>query len=389
MLSSMCIKNFGSYAEAVIPLASMTFLTGPDATGKSNVLDTFRLLSLLAGGMRLDDIGRKIENGDAHIRGRAADLFHDLAEGLAIGCRLDEPGLRWNELLIEIGMEDARLVLKAESVSSPEGSYSQQLFPDNILASKESPAVMHLFREQLRNIVFLAPNPASMRGYSFAGCGKLQEDGSNLSAVLAKLCSHEHMKQLLLGFVSSLYDAPITDISFITTERNDVMMSLHECFGNKEHRIDAHLLSDGTLQALAVGAVLLSAPEKSLVVIEDADSGMYPGCAGFLAKQIQDIASSRGLRVLISSNNQALLNAVPDTALGDVLYCYRNREDGNSRIVRLADMRRFPELMAQGSLGDLMAGGRLEKFLNDTTTEEDRRQASLAWLDQLKRETEA
>ena len=58
MLSSLIIENFKSYVKAVIPLASMTFLIGPNASGKSNALEAFRLLSWLAKGMRLDDIGR-------------------------------------------------------------------------------------------------------------------------------------------------------------------------------------------------------------------------------------------------------------------------------------------------------------------------------------------
>ena len=52
-------------------------------------------------------------------------------------------------------------------------------------------------------------------------------------------------------------------------------------------------------------------------------------------------------------------------------------------------MKRFPELMAQGSLGQLMTSNRLEKFLKDTTSEEDRKQAALSWLERLSRETEA
>ena len=165
------------------------------------------------------------------------------------------------------------------------------------------------------------------------------------------------------------------------------MVRLHESFGNKEQKIDAPLLSDGTLRVLSVGAVLLSAPEKSLVVIEEVDNGIHPSRADFLVKQIQNIVSRRGLQVLISSHNPALLDAVPDTALGDVLCCYRNPENGSSRIVRLADMKRFPELVAQGSLGQLMTSNRLEKFLKDTASEEKRKQAALSWLEQLSRET--
>lgn len=433
MLSSLIIENFKSYVKAVIPLASMTFLIGPNASGKSNALEAFRLLSWLAKGMRLDDIGRNIQNGDAHIRGRAADLFKDVTDVLTIGCHLDDSVLGWNELQIEIGMSDEQLVLEGEAISSSsealplyhvEGLQSKHTDVLNVMynnfkrgknkpripctnqqaifyqletpgrflqkdtrAQKEIPAVTQRFREQLRNIFFLAPNPAAMRDYSFAGDNELREDGSNLSSVLAKLCKQEQMKQSLLDFFRSLPEQDITDISFISTERSDVMVRLHESFGNKEQKIDAPLLSDGTLRVLSVGAVLLSAPEKSLVVIEEVDNGSHPSRADFLVKQIQNIVSRRGLQVLISSHNPALLDAVPDTALGDVLCCYRNPENGSSRIVRLADMKRFPELVAQGSLGQLMTSNRLEKFLKDTTSEEKRKQAALSWLEQLSRET--
>jgi predicted ATPase len=433
MLSSLIIENFKSYVKAVIPLASMTFLIGPNASGKSNALEAFRLLSWLAKGMRLDDIGRNIQNGDAHIRGRAADLFKDVTDVLTIGCHLDDSVLGWNELQIEIGMSDEQLVLEGEAISSSsealplyhvEGLQSKHTDVLNVMynnfkrgknkpripctnqqaifyqletpgrflqkdtrAQKEIPAVTQRFREQLRNIFFLAPNPAAMRDYSFAGDNELREDGSNLSSVLAKLCKQEQMKQSLLDFIRSLPEQDITDISFISTERSDVMVRLHESFGNKEQKIDAPLLSDGTLRVLSVGAVLLSAPEKSLVVIEEVDNGIHPSRADFLVKQIQNIVSRRGLQVLISSYNPALLDAVPDTALGDVLCCYRNPENGSSRIVRLADMKRFPELVAQGSLGQLMTSNRLEKFLEDTTSEEKRKQAALSWLEQLSRET--
>lgn len=433
MLSSLIIENFKSYVKAVIPLASMTFLIGPNASGKSNALEAFRLLSWLAKGMRLDDIGRNIQNGDAHIRGRAADLFKDVTDVLTIGCHLDDSVLGWNELQIEIGMSDEQLVLEGEAISSSsealplyhvEGLQSKHTDVLNVMynnfkrgknkpripctnqqaifyqletpgrflqkdtrAQKEIPAVTQRFREQLRNIFFLAPNPAAMRDYSFAGDNELREDGSNLSSVLAKLCKQEQMKQSLLDFIRSLPEQDITDISFVSTERSDVMVRLHESFGNKEQKIDAPLLSDGTLRVLSVGAVLLSAPEKSLVVIEEVDNGIHPSRADFLVKQIQNIVSRRGLQVLISSYNPALLDAVPDTALGDVLCCYRNPENGSSRIVRLADMKRFPELVTQGSLGQLMTSNRLEKFLEDTTSEEKRKQAALSWLEQLSRET--
>ncbi len=79
----------------------------------------------------------------------------------------------------------------------------------------------------------------------------------------------------------------------------------------------------------------------------------------------------------------SLLRSVPDEALGDVLCCFRDPYKGNSRIMRMADLDRFPELSALGSLGQLMTGRVIERFLKDDSTDKERRQAALSWLDKL------
>jgi hypothetical protein len=62
----------------------------------------------------------------------------------------------------------------------------------------------------------------------------------------------------------------------------------------------------------------------------------------------------------------------------------QNPQAGDSRIVRLADLERFPELIVQGTLGQLMTKQVLDKFLKDKSTAEQRQQNALSWLEQLK-----
>jgi hypothetical protein len=80
------------------------------------------------------------------------------------------------------------------------------------------------------------------------------------------------------------------------------------------------------------------------------------------------------------------LDSIPDKGLADVLCCYRDRDDGDSRIVRLGDLPRYPELVAQASLGELVTTRVLDRFVKDKTTEEERTQQSLKWLEDLKAE---
>ena len=108
-----------------------------------------------------------------------------------------------------------------------------------------------------------------------------------------------------------LPEQDIQEIDFIETPRGEVMVALTETFGGHATRYDATLLSDGTLRVLAIAAAVLSAP-GGLVVIEEIDNGVHPSRAGQLLNHVSRIAKERDLRVLISSHNPALLDALPD-----------------------------------------------------------------------------
>jgi hypothetical protein len=125
---------------------------------------------------------------------------------------------------------------------------------------------------------------------------------------------------------------------------------------------------------------MLSATEGSLVVIEEIDNGVHPNRAQHLLSKIRDIAEERKLRVLLSTHNPALMDALPDEAIADVVFCFRNTEEGDSRLIRLGDMYDFPSLISQRPLGQLVTAGIVDRFIKSPHTPEDRKQQALAWL---------
>ena len=136
-------------------------------------------------------------------------------------------------------------------------------------------------------------------------------------------------------------------------------------------------------RVLAITAAMLSAPVGSLVVIEEIDNGVHPNRAKHLLASIQDIALRRKLRVLLSTHNPALMDALPDAALGDVVFCFRDPESGDSRLVRLGDMYEFPGLISLGPLGQLVTAGVVDRFVKSPHTLEDRKQQAMEWLSRL------
>jgi predicted ATPase len=434
MLTQITFENFKSYKAATLPLAAITFLIGANASGKSNALEAIRLLSWLAKGSRLDDIEKAIQGGDGIVRGLAKDLFRDEAAAFKLGCHISDAPEGWCDFKIDIHQLAEQLVVEGETVTgksqniplykvdSKPNQHSDELSVayNNFTKGKNKPhipcsnrqaifyqletpgrfnkthkksqeiipSVTKSLRETLRDIVFLDPRPALMRSYVYAKDDDIKEDGSNLSAVLYSVCQKgETEKQQLLEFIRSLPEQDISDIQFIETERKDVMVRLEESFGAQKRKVDAPLLSDGTLRVLAIAATLLTAKQGALVIIEEIDNGVHPSRAKSLVTQIQALASERQLRVLLTSHNPALLDALPDESLADVICCYRDPKEGDSRLVKLGDLERYSELVAQGPLGQLMTQRVLDKFLKDDSTAEERQQQSLNWLESLKQST--
>lgn len=433
MLTRISIANFKSYDEATLPLAALTFLVGANAlsaAGKSNLLEALRLLHWLAKGSRLDDIARAIDSGDARVRGQSGDLFRVPSQPFKLGLHWSSAPDGWADFEVAVSLLADQLVITGEQVTQPsekvplytldgmanphrdeigvayndflrgpikphipcsnrQAIFFQRETPGRFEAAHSKsqqiiPKVARSLREILRQIVLLDPHPSRMRDYVYAKDDVIKEDGSNLSAVLYKIANAEQGIAPLLDFIRSLPEQDITDIQFIKTDRNDLMVRLVESFGDQQRTMDAPLLSDGTLRVLAVGAALLTAPKGALVIIEEIDNGVHPSRAEALVRQIRSIASARGLRVLLTSHNPALLDALPDDALGDVVCCYRDPVHGDSRLVRLGDLERYPELVAQGPLGQLMTQLVLDRFVKDESRAEQRQAQALDWLGELR-----
>lgn len=447
MLDAITLENFKSYRKARLPLAPLTVLIGANASGKSNAIEGMRLLSLLAHGQRLANIQLVVQNGEHLVRGTMTSLPYGQGDEFGLGAEAtDAP---WRTLAMRLVRRQDGLHIVSETLLQPgEGEplyeldhpsherdtnvqvaynnyarggkkshvtctdqaaiFTQLDSPATFAASHKAsreriPAAVNQLRKSLAAMQFLDPAPARMRDYAFPSDRTLQGDGRNLSAVLYNLWGanrdkdieeqrgeqepFRQQRQAILNFIQSLPEQNIAGLSFLEEPRGGVMLTLHETFGDQHRAYDASLLSDGTLRVLSIAAAMLSAEEGSLVVIEEIDNGVHPSRARHLLNNIREIAQRRNLRVLLSTHNPALLDALPDAALPDTLFCYRDPVQGDSRIIRLQDIPDYPELIAQDSLGGLATSGVLERFVKQPPAG-DRKERALAWLETLKQGAE-
>ncbi|MEO0585339.1 MAG: AAA family ATPase, partial [Bacteroidota bacterium] len=139
-----------------------------------------------------------------------------------------------------------------------------------------------------------------------------------------------------------------------------------------------------TLRVLAIVAALLSAPPHSLVVFEEIGNGIHPSRATQILAEVDRIARDRGLSILISTHNPALLDSLPTSAIQDVVFCFRSKEDGGSKLIKLAAIQDYPELIMQGSLGEILSRGLIERYAKFPEDPAEKKEAGLRWLESLK-----
>ena len=227
--------------------------------------------------------------------------------------------------------------------------------------------------------------PSNMRKESSIS-RQLRQNGQNLSGVLYKLWDDEEIdyKSDILKFISSLPEQDFKSLKFYKDHRDRVELALVENFGGKEQEWGTELLSDGTLRVLGIAAAILSAPSSSIIIIEEIDNGIHPSRAKYLLETMFYFAEKKNLKLLLSTHNPALMDALPDQALGDVVFAYRDPKEGDSRLVRLSDLDDYVGLVSQGPLGELVTQGIVDRFVKNPISKEDKKQKALSWLNEMR-----
>ena len=409
MLDELRIGGFKSYGETQsMPLAPLTVFIGANASGKSNFIEGAQLLTWIARSHRLSSLRAALREGDLLARGKLEDLpaigtrdmsLEAVVDGmiLSMTLRVDDSHPRIVAEQLD-DPDDASKVpyYRVERPSEKDGAeltiaynnfsrgrnkpqitgvddqavFTQLLSPARFDSShtdsqEKIPVACRAVTEALEAVLFLDPKPRAMRGYVHVEEDALASDGANVSAVLARLCREEHREAEVLEFIRALPEQDIRSIEFLDGPRGEVMVQVVETFGPSARPVPAELLSDGTLRVLAIAAAILSVPEGTLVVIEEIDNGVHPARAAKLMDALHDASKRRGVRLLVTTHNPALLDAVPLEAIADAVACYRDPDSGG-------DLEDFAALAARGPLGVVATSGALERFLKHRTSDAER-----------------
>ena len=118
-------------------------------------------------------------------------------------------------------------------------------------------------------------------------------------------------------------------------------------------------MSDGTLRFVAIVASLLTGKPNSLLVIEEIDNGLHPSRAGELVKALRELGSSKGIDVICTTHNPALIDSLGVEMLPFISYVSRTPSDGTSTIEPVEAINNVTKLMANYTIGELMTKDKL------------------------------
>lgn len=409
MLKELKLRNWKSFEEATLYIDPLTILIGANASGKSNMLDALLFLQRVAS--RVSVFQAII--GDVNlppIRGGMEWICRKPAREFSIELLLDggsedqdyryEVAVQVNGARAEVSREELTLLKYGQGgrilqetrlfyTHEAEGSGIATYFftgthpeykrininrshlilvsADTLELCGEVRAGVKRVLNLLQQIFVFDPIPSHMRNYT-PFSEKLQPDGSNIAGVLAALEPHRK-QEVEITLTQYLKALPERDIQRIWTEpvgkfQTDAMLYCEEGWsGTDSHTVDARGMSDGTLRYLAIVAAMLTREEGSLLVIEEVDNGLHPSRAHVLVDMLNALGRERGIDVIVTTHNPALLDAAGARMLPFITVAHRDEKSGASMLTQLEDIRQLPKLMASGSLGRLASGGRIEAAL--------------------------
>jgi predicted ATPase len=378
LLHSISLKNLLSYGSegVTLDLEPLNVLIGPNASGKSNLIDAVSLLEATPRNLSIPFRGGGTAE-DWLWKGSSAS---DGAEIEAVVPYLGES----EEILsyrLTFTVRDFRLYVAGEELS---GS------GDTLLSRESSRAdllrggpfsfdLVHLEVDPQQSVLSQVRDPANypqlthvgdhfgkivfFRGWPFGRDNHLTRaqradlpndfllgDGSNLGLVLNNLQNRKAIKGRILEKLRLLYEG-VEDVT-TQTQGGTIQIFFHE--EGLDKPVPAARLSDGTLHYLCLLTILLHPDPPPLICIEEPELGLHPDVIPKIADLLLEAAQRTQL--IVTTHSETLvsrLSEVPES----VVVC--ERDDRGTHLRRLEpeklrawlDKYMLGELWRMGEIG--------------------------------------
>lgn len=316
MLNQIDLRCFKCFELLKLPLAPLTLLSGPNASGKSSVLQS---LVLLHQTMREHEWStRLILNGDGIRLGTAQDVIDEVSERTKLGIALEFDGnvYDWN-----FQGERQDMSMEVQSVSINKQTHNQPQELRHLLPQREAEFAESLTR-RLRGLTYITaeriapqdayeirdPNIVSVVGPRGNHAVSILHWGRD-ELVLDELVLPDvppirlqqveaRMRTLFPEFRMELQQVPRANtvtLGLRTSDATDFHSPIHTGFG--------------ITQVLPIVIAALSAKKGDLILIENPEVHLHPAGQALMGQFLADVARA-GIQVLAETHSDHVLNGV-------------------------------------------------------------------------------
>ncbi len=378
-INTIQFKNLLSFGKdsGVIDLKPLNVIIGPNASGKSNLIEAISLLQaaptditvpIREGGGIMEWLWKGSPKSE--IAQIDATINYPENEEIPLQYKLDFSELNQRIMLEDESVKDELLsnISKKEpltyflykagfpyinSMTSRSDSYSPPLLgeyfkgPGYYLLDIEldtNKTVLSQIKDpvQYPEITYLSDNFNSIKIFKEWSMGRntptrrpqpadlpedfLEEDASNIALIINDLQHQPESKQKLLHELKKFYEE-ITDIT-VKIHGGTVQIYFHERGLKKP--IPATRLSDGTLRYLCLLSILIHPSPPPLICIEEPELGLHPDIISNISELL--IEASQRTQLIVTTHSDALVSSFTDTP-ENVMVC--EKDDEGTRFKRL------------------------------------------------------
>ena len=344
-LTRLALENWRNFTQVDVPLQQRVFVAGPNAAGKSNLLDAFRFLRDLStpGGGLEKAVGDR--GGVSKIRCLAARRYPALVLDVEMGDSTAEADWRYRLSIIQdnqrqprikeelIERKGRKILHRPDSADQRDSERLRQTHLEGISTNKEFRDIYRFFNS-VRYLHVLPPlvrQPERFTGRDLTG----ETFGSDFLEQLAR--STPKIRQSRLRRIEEALRVAVPQLRELKLEKDEIGIPHLE--GRYEHwRPNAgwqreDQFSDGTLRLMALlwsvmdgtGPLLLEEPELNL----------HPAVVKFLPQLLHRATRRTRRQVIVSTHSPDFLR--DEGIASDETLLLRPHDNGTRVIVAASD----------------------------------------------------
>lgn len=411
MLKKLVIERFKSIKHAELNFGKLNIFIGTNASGKSNLLDSLRVLQGIGYGLTVDEIfnGKSKTSSSLvwqEIRGGSDSAVfkptttREYKSSTNIEQSVFEMDTIWKidgrEVAYKVAMNAMRGTIAKESllISTVDWIYSSDLnskgatnyatvYTDKvgkppILLFEKSKAILQqildrdeagaarnrkklieAFIYELSDIQKLDLIPSVLRGSSRQmKARRMGEHGEDFSAVINNIIKKPEKKEALASWLNLLTPSDIEEIKPLRTKIGDIYFGVRE--GKKI--VYAPSLSDGTLRFAALLTALFQPSLPRMLLIEEIENVIHPTRLKLISELLQSRAAKSETQLFITTHSPLMLAWLDESIYENVFLCY-HLDDGSSLIKPLSQISQLNKKIKKFPLEELFAEGWLESVM--------------------------